>query len=212
MRDQDRFRQGIVERKAFPYRSPSRFVPVHWRAPAGPPTRTHSKPPRGGSHTRGAANGPCRTLFFPRLFCSPPLRRQAGSELQHRIVDKPFNAVMLPIVVPALGMRNIRLGARLKIREPFLDRPDQHRLRQFGHVDYPFDRGLEHERVVDRDNQVGAMRPVEVPQPVTCVEKDQRGRTLDVRVAHSTLLMRCGGTCSRPEPPKPRDVGIAATD
>ena len=66
-----------------------------------------------------------KTLFFPRLFCSPP-RSSAGSDLPHRILDKPFDAVMLPVVVPALGMCDIRVSARLKIREPLSDQMGGH--------------------------------------------------------------------------------------
>ena len=92
------------------------------------------------------------------------------------------------------------LNPGLKIREPFLDGPDQHRPRQFGYLPHPVDRGLEDERIVDRNDQPGAMLSVEVLQPVASVEEDQGGCTLDVGVAHSTFLMRRGRTCSRPEP------------
>ena len=68
--------------------SPSRFVPVNWRASDESSTRTHSKPPREGSHTRGTANGPCKTTTEDKVRithlhtrnrpCSMALRRHSG--------------------------------------------------------------------------------------------------------------------------------------
>ena len=96
----------------------------------GKAPRTHEDPSRrGGLPEPEAANGPWEKQFFLRLFCSPPRHASAGSELYHRVCNEPFDAVMVSVVVPALGMRDVHLRARLKIREPFLDSPDQHGLR-----------------------------------------------------------------------------------
>jgi len=96
----------------------------------GKAPRTHEDPSRrGGLPEPEAANGPWKKQFFLRLFCSPPRHASAGSELYHRVCNEPFDAVMVSVMVPALGMRDVHLRARLKIWEPFLDSPDQHGLR-----------------------------------------------------------------------------------
>ena len=91
---------------------------------------THEDPSRrGGLAEPEAANGPWEKQFFLRLSCSPPDTRRPD---QNSIIGFAMNRSTLswcPLVVPALGMRDVHLRARLKIREPFLDSPDQHGLR-----------------------------------------------------------------------------------
>ena len=75
----------------------------------------------------GGYKRPLEKKFFLRP--SPaPATASAGSELYHRVFNEPFDAVMVSVVVPALGMRDVHLRARLKIWT-IPGRPDQHGLR-----------------------------------------------------------------------------------
>ena len=96
-----------------------RQSPAHARGP---------KPPRRASRARGCKR-PLEKTVLSKALLQPPRHASAGSELYHRVCNEPFDAVMVSVVVPALGMRDVHLRARLKIREPFLDSPDQHGLR-----------------------------------------------------------------------------------
>ena len=106
---------GAAEPNDSPRQSPS-----HARGP---------KPPRRARRARGCKRPLGKTVLSKALLQPPPRHASAGSELYHRVCNEPFDAVMVSVVVPALGMRDVHLRARLKIWEPFLDSPDQHGLR-----------------------------------------------------------------------------------
>ena len=96
-----------------------RQSPLHARGP---------KPPRRARPARGCKRPLGKTVLSKALL-QPP--RHARPD-QNSIIGSAMNRSTLswcPVVVPALGMRDVHLRARLKIREPFLDSPDQHGLR-----------------------------------------------------------------------------------